>query len=372
MRSKEYIKNNPYRVLGVATTDSPATRMQRQSRMKAFASIGKAVTFPMDLFPVYGNHPERNEAAISAAMSQLSTPKDRLLHGMFWFMNVTATDAEALAVLFKTGKLLDARRIWGKAEQNMSAVQNQVVCCLLMDPCAYAMALQEAYYLYTRFGDEFINTICGGVQVITPDQLMPLFMKEIIRFSGADCCCWDKAVKNGNNATIDKCWTEAKATPLITQLQTVLNIARSTECHSPEENLDLATGLMKQAEPLLKPLRTLAATHPILYSRYATITDTVAETVLDHEIEYSLRTKWISKKEKLCMELMCFCYRYACTVRFKHRCQKNINIGLYRPEEAPLFPNGMPDNLTSESERKKRNEDISAILSAMEAVKKEK
>ena len=328
MRSKEYIKNNPYRVLGVATTDSPATRMQHQSRIKAFSSIGKTVTFPMDLYHVYGSYPQRDVAAISAAMSRLCTPKDRLLHGMFWFMNVTATDAEALAVLFKTGKLLEARRMWGKAEQNMSAVQNQVVCCLLMDPRAYAMALQKAYYLYTRFGDEFISTICGGIQIITPDQLMPLFIKEIIRFSGADSCWWDKVVKNCNNAIIDNCWTEAKATPQLSQLQTVLNIARSTECHSPEEHLDLATRLMKQAEPLLKPLRLLAATHPILYSRYATITDTIAETVLDHEIEYSLRTKWIFKKEKLCMELECFCYRYACTVRFKHRCQKNINISL--------------------------------------------
>lgn len=367
MRSKEYLKNNPYRVLGVATTDSPATRMQRQSRIKAFASIGKTVTFPMDLFSVYGSHPERDEAAISAARSLLSTPKDRLLHGMFWFMNLTATDAEALAVLFETGNLLEVRRMWEQAEQNMSAVQNQLVCCLLMDPRAYAKALQLAYELYTHFGYEFITTLCGGVQVVTPDRLMPLFMEVVTNFAGSDSSWWDKAVKRCNNAAIDNHWAEAKAGPLIAQLQVALNIARSTECHTPQHHFDIATRLMKQAEPFLKPLKALAATHPQLYSRYATITDTVAETVLDHEIEYSLRTDWYIKKSERCMVLMCFCYRYACTVRFKNRCQKNINIVLGRLENAPLFPNGQPDNLILEVNRQKRNDAICAIVSALEA-----
>ena len=59
------------------------------------------------------------------------------------------------------------------------------------------------------------------------------------------------------------------------------------------------------------------------------------------------------------------CYRYAATVRFKDRCRLNINIVMGRSSNAPVFPNGMPDKLFFESDRKKRNAWICAILDAV-------
>lgn len=365
MRSKEYIKNNPYRVLGVATTDSPATMVSRASRMKAFAAIGKTVTYPLDCDLVFGSKPERDAKLLALSLSALTTPKDRLRHGMFWFMNLTATDAKALALLSQTGNLMEARRIWEQGDQDMSAMQNQMVCCLLMDPRAYATALQDAYDLYADFGDELIATVCGGMQVVTPDQLMPLFLSELVKASDKDSYFWDKAVTRCNDSSLDNLWAEAKALPLIEKLQDALNLAQTTERHTPHDQLDIANRLMTQAEPLLKTLKALSDTHPKLLSRYATIADSVGEEVLDREIAYYNRAVWPPNKRELVMPLMCFSYRYACSARFKVRCQKNINIVLGRKEDARLFPNGKPDNLFTEYGRMKRNEGISAILSAL-------
>jgi hypothetical protein len=104
----------------------------------------------------------------------------------------------------------------------------------------------------------------------------------------------------------------------------------------------------------------------VLLSRYSTIAEAVGEFVLHNEIEYYNHIGWVSGLTERSLELERFCYRYAATIRFKDRCRLNINITLGRKEEAPLFPNGTPDNLTFESERKRRDAGISAILSALQ------
>lgn len=132
-----------------------------------------------------------------------------------------------------------------------------------------------------------------------------------------------------------------------------------------QAHYDLAYGLMKQTEPMLKSLKILTDAHPVLLSRYSTIAEAVGEFVLYNEIEYYNHIGWVSDLTGRSLELERFCYRYAATVRFKNRCRLNINITMGRKEDAPLFPNGTPDKLTFENERKKRNAGISVILSGL-------
>ena len=63
--------------------------------------------------------------------------------------------------------------------------------------------------------------------------------------------------------------------------------------------------------------------------------------------------------------------RSGAEIMIQGRCRLNINITMGRKEDAPLFPNGMPDMLLFGSERKKRDAGICAILSVLEC-KKEK
>lgn len=371
MRIKYYIQNNPFRGMGVATSDSSTTLSSNNSRMKAYAAIGKSVSFPMDMDIVFGAKADRSQSSLVSYMSSLSVPKDRLRYGLFWFMNITETDAHALEVLRQTGDLLQVRKLWEDGEQNISSLQNQLVCCLLKDPRSYSKAIQVASHLYERYGSELIQTISNGFNVITPEKLLPMFLEEIVVASDGDCWWWDKAVKRSGIRHIDDLWTEAKATSLIAKIEQALNVAQSSECRNVQAHYDLAYGLMKQTEQMLKSLKKLTDTHPVLLSRYSTIAETVGEFVLHNEIEYYNHIGWVSGLTERSLELERFCYRYAATVRFKDRCRLNINITMGRKENAPLFPNGMPDNLVFESERKKRNTGISAILSALEC-KKEK
>lgn len=371
MRIKDYIQNNPFRGMGVAISDSSTTLSSNNSRMKAYATIGKSVSFPMDMDIVFGAKANRDQSSLMSYMSSLSVPADRLRYGLFWFMNITYVDAHALSVLHQTGDLLEARRLWEDAGDSMSSLQNQLVCCLLKDPRSYSKALQIASRLYERYGSELIETVSNGFNVITPDKLLPVFLEEIVVASDGDCWWWDKAVKRSGIVYIDEQWTEAKATFIVTKIQQALNVAQSSECRTSQAHYDIAHDLMKQTEPMLKTLKTLSDTHPVLLSRYSTVAEAVGEFILENEIEYYNHIGWFSGKADKVLPLERFCYRYAATVRFKDRCRLNINISMGRKENAPLFPNGKPDKLVFESDRRKRNAGICAILSALQMQKSE-
>lgn len=365
MNIKEYTQNSPFRVMGVFTNDS-ASILSNHSRMKAFAAIGWDVTFSQDLVNVFGSKPNRNAAALTASIAAISSPEERLRHGLFWFMNLTDNDAKALAALAREGDLLAARRIWEEGEQNMSSLQNQMVCCLLKDPRSYSKALQLALSLYAKYANDLIITVSNGFNTITPDKLLPTFFAEIVNASDGACWWWDKAIKRLGNEAVGHLWSEAKATLHISKLKNALNVAKTTEIHSAQDNYDIAVRLMKQSEPHLKALKTIIDSHSLLLSRYVTIADNVCEEILNREIEYYNHMGWYVGESDKSLLLERFCYRYAATVRFKDRCRLNINLTMGRKEDAPLFANGMPDNLTFESERKKRNAGISSILSALQ------
>lgn len=364
---KDFIQNNPFRVMGAFTNDSSDIMSTNNNRMKAFAAIGRTVAYSQDLTSVFGKAPNRQKDVLATSAAALSSPEGRLLNGLFWFMNLTATDANALSVLARGGNLLEARKIWENGEQNMSSLQNQLICCLLKDPRSYSRALQLASSLYDSYGSEFIVAVSNGFDVISSEKLMSTFLTEIIKASNGDYLWWDKAVKRQGSDTIDFQWMEAKANRHIQILQDALNVAKTTEIHSTQDNYDIAVALMKQAEPHLKGLKALKEKHNVLLSRYTTIADAVCEEILNREIIYYNHIGWFSGKADHSLVLERFCYRYAATIRLKDRCRLNINITLGRKENAPLFPNGTPDNCVFETERKKRNASICAILSGLKS-----
>lgn len=365
MTIKELIRNNPFRVLGAFANDSSDIIASNNSRIKAFGAIGKTVAFSQDMVSVFGVTPNRDKGMLATSVAALSSPEGRLINGMFWFMNQTDTDAEALAVLARSGDLLEARRIWEDGEQDMSSIQNQLMCCLLKDSRSFSKAIQLASILYDDYGDEFIVTVSNGFEVITSDKLMATFLSEVVKVSDGVCRWWDKAVGRLGDWHIDLQWADAKATHCINKLYDTLNVAKSAEIHSVQSNYDIAYALMKQAEPYLKDLKALRSRHPILLSRYSTITDAVCEEILNLEIRYYNNIGWFSGKADHALVLERFCYRYASTIRLKDRCRLNINITMGRKDNAPLFPNGMPERLFLESDRLKRNAGICAILEGL-------
>ena len=178
MKAKELIQQNPYRVMGVSANAPLVLISTQNSWMKAYAAIGKAVYCPHDMTPVFGDSPSRKTGDLAAALAALSTPMSRLTNGMFWFMNLTETDPEAFTILASEGDIKSAVRTWETDPHGMSSLQNRLVCCLLRGSRYYAEALRLASELYTVYGAEFIRRISNGFDVIPPERLMSVFLRD--------------------------------------------------------------------------------------------------------------------------------------------------------------------------------------------------
>ena len=364
MKTIDFIRNNPYRVMGLATNQPSCKMAANITRLKAFASIGRQASFALDMSNVLNCAPERGTAAVQKAMAALSSPKGKLNHGLFWFMNNNETDAKILSALAKDGDLEAARESWALETPGMSAMQNQVVCFLLMGPEYYVHALRFADVLYFLRGDELISAICNGLRTATAEDLMSMFMGNIVAFTDGDWQCWDVAVSQLNSNKTGSMWAEAKAGHIIKKLEDALNAAKATTIHSSSDYHDVVTRLMHTSGPLLASLRQLRKSCPMLLSRQETIADKVCEEILDKTISYCNTYLWFLEKKEKILQPCLFCYRNAESLRFKKRCEVNMNIILGRDEAAPFFPNGKPDIL-SVQDRENANEGIRGIVSSL-------
>ena len=75
---KDYLKNNPYRVLGVATNDSSATLVSHNSQMKAYASIGKSVSFAHDLDMAFGEKAATPVSGLGVSFGRPEHPRRKV------------------------------------------------------------------------------------------------------------------------------------------------------------------------------------------------------------------------------------------------------------------------------------------------------
>ena len=364
MKAKELIQQNPYRVMGVSANAPLVLISTQNSWMKAYAAIGKAVYCPHDMTPVFGDSPSRKTGDLAAALAALSTPMSRLTNGMFWFMNLTETDPEAFTILASEGDIKSAVRTWETDPHGMSSLQNRLVCCLLRGSRYYAEALRLASELYTVYGAEFIRRISNGFDVIPPERLMSVFLRETAGHLEAETGRWDKAVERLGDDTVSLQWAEAKADRLVEALKKAVAVAKTTEIHVPKDHYRIADTLRRQSEPLLIRLRQLRNQHPVLLSRYASMANEVCNEVSSRGICYHNETFWFPGKREKVLKLEQFCYRYTMSIKGKRTARTNVNMSLSRRDDAPLFPNGTPDNL-NEDDRKKANAGIGAILNAL-------
>ena len=364
MKTIDLIRSNPYRAIGLATNQPSCAMASNLARLKAFAAIGKHMSFQMDMDNALGGGPQRSAAAIQKATAALSSPKGRLDHGLFWFMNMNETDAGILSALAEDGDLAAAREAWSQETPGLSAMQNQVVCSLLMGPEHYAQALRLADVLYLIRGEELVHVICNGLKTATADDLMAMFMENIVAFTDGDWQCWDVAVSQLNSSKAERMWSEAKAGHIIKKLEDALNAAKAATINSARDYHDAANGLMSVSGPLLASLRQLRESCPKLLSRQESITDNICEEIIDKYISYSNATLWFLEDTEEIIKPYLFCRQHAESARIKKRCETNMNIAMGRDKEAPFFPNGKPDNLSAQN-REKANEGIRSIVSSL-------
>ena len=134
------INQNPFRVLGIATTASEREIQKQVTKTTRFAEVGKQVSFDTD-FPFLGEL-KRDKESISIASSAIEQPINRLLHSLFWFWNANHIDAAAFDNLSKdnTDK---ATEIWEKVVKDGDVSLKNLSCLFNLKSLYVAQSLKD-------------------------------------------------------------------------------------------------------------------------------------------------------------------------------------------------------------------------------------
>ena len=169
----QLLTDNPYRMLGVCSNAPRKEILTNLNRMKAFLKVGKPVSFNHDMTALLPPV-QRNEEIVTAAQSSVELPMDQIANSLFWFANVTATDAEALRHL-EAGDLAQGKALWEK-EDNVSALVNRMACALIEgDSDALAKAADNLFSNYSAQYCAMINETIN----LSGDELTALFAEKL-------------------------------------------------------------------------------------------------------------------------------------------------------------------------------------------------
>ncbi|MGM0582737.1 MAG: hypothetical protein ACQETL_18820 [Bacteroidota bacterium] len=108
----EAIIHNPFRLLGVLSNCSERKIQKNKAKLKAYLDVGKQAKLDSE-FQCLGEI-DRTEEKVNSAVSALEINKNKLLHSLFWFLDVNHLDEPAFNHL-REGNVSKALQIWSKA-----------------------------------------------------------------------------------------------------------------------------------------------------------------------------------------------------------------------------------------------------------------
>lgn len=365
---KTFIQHNPFRILGIASNADANETVRNCNMIKAMSLVGRNVSFKTDLTNLFQDgEVKRSKEDVMLAQSEISYPMNHLKYGMFWFMNGTDADEEAISLM--ADNQMSAARAKLTKIREMSAGQNLMMTYLVGSRPNYKKAIMLAIKLFDLFGDEYVKTLSLGCNLIPKDELLPMYLDLLYNeVSDKDELC--KVADEINNESFVKAWAKVVANATNKYLQKEYNISQTAECIKADDHYRIAVNLKEHTEDALTRLRNYAKKDESVASIYNTIADKISEEVLNHSIEYYNGSTYGRTIKSCCASLERFSYQFAVSPYLRLRVQKNLNILLGRNKDAPLFPNGKADD-RSDRDRTVCNSIIAGILSVLTEAKTE-
>ena len=145
------IVNNPFRTLGVCVNSTAKDIAACKSKFSAFMRVNRPVKHDLDLNSVLPPV-ERSEKILEETFVAMAVPRNKLRHGMFWFMENDFFKKDVLPLLTK-GDLAGAINALKKAEKDIVNMQNLMIVYLIFG--MYSDALDAAYFLFSQKKDAY-------------------------------------------------------------------------------------------------------------------------------------------------------------------------------------------------------------------------
>ena len=308
----DIIQNNPYRVLGLYANSPTKERMANFNRLKAFVSVGKSMTFPLDL-PSLLPSLARVTETLSEADARLALPREQLHYAQFWFLKVSPVDDIALNHLME-GNMANAVAIWEKKE-DVSSLQNRMVCALIRED--YGAALACADKLYPHYSPAFAALVLGKDCSVQLENLEYDFLDTLCE--GVEACRLLAALpgERWRQYVGDK-----TVKPLLDSLYSAIETAKASRGKTAEECFAAGTKLMNDTR---EPLKQLASLLPPSDLQYSMLADKLGLEILQCGIDFYND----SKNEEVApraMTLQSYAQSVVVGDMARQRCRENMDI----------------------------------------------
>lgn len=308
----DIIQNNPYRVLGLYANSPTKERVANFNRLKAFVSVGKSMTFPLDL-PSLLPSLDRTTETLTEADARLALPREQLHYAQFWFLKVSPVDDIALNHLME-GNMANAVAIWEKKE-DVSSLQNRMVCALIRED--YGAALACADKLYPHYSSAFAALVLGK------DCTVPL---ENLEYDFLDTLCEGVEARRLLAALPGERWRQyvgdKTVKPLQDSLYSAIETAKASRGKTAEERFAAGTKLMNDTR---EPLKQLASLLPPSDLQYSMLADKLGLEILQCGIDFYND----SKNEEVApraMTLQSYAQSVVVGDMARQRCRENVDI----------------------------------------------
>ena len=307
------IAENPFRVLGVYANSPKKEIVANKGKATAFLKVGKSVDYPLDL---NGTLPplDRTIEMFNEAEAHLAIAKEQIQYAQFWFLKMTPLDDVAFNHLI-AGDMATAKEIWSKQE-NLSSLQNKMVCYLIEGYTEYA--LTEAEKLYERFGDEYIGKIdAHSTLQMTGTELL----HQLIDLLGAEVgmqSLWECELEGETRDYIGQQTVE----PLINKISAEIDKAHNVNRQNANARLNAAKKLSAATnEPLTQLKGILGGTDP----QYQIIADKLGLEILQCGIDYYNNSE-DDDAPHTAMKIQTYAQLIVVGNLAKQRCNENVKI----------------------------------------------
>lgn len=307
------VDHNPYRILGVYANSPQKDIVANIGKATAFLNVGKSVEYPLDLKGLLPPLP-RTLNMMNEAMAHLAVSKEKLKYAQFWFIKMTPLDEVAFNHLF-AGNLNEAKEIWSKQE-NLSSLQNKLICNLIENETKLAIA--KAEQLYTRFGNEYVNRVdVNNTLKISGEELLFQFVDTLSEVISAQKLLQYKLCENLRTHIVQK-----TVAPLIGQLSAEVENAKKTDRKNAKARWEAGHLLIAKTQNTLEELRTILGENDF---QYQTMADKIGLEILQCGIDYFNNSN-DDERYELAMSLQKHAQSIVLGTLAQQRCDENVKI----------------------------------------------
>jgi len=338
METLKIISDNPFRILGVYANARPADIVSNCDDMAAYISIGKSVSFDLDLNNLLPNV-VRSEESVGNAKKQINLPKDKLKYALFWFIEDSCS-AHALTQL-KNRNFDETSEIFDMEDTFASMINKSVVAMLQMRSLVIeadrqrqwkvAISLTTELIHDDTLRDAFVKAICGEVFSIGEEELAHLYIDTLLE--EIDTLELLDLFKEYGKSQEDDDYLESKAVEEpIARINAEIAKAKAVKRDDDKANLRAGKALVRNTRSDLAKVKKLLLTTDM---KYQMVADELANAILQCGINYYNNTDDDDDVDKA-MRLQ----KYACNIAVgkicKERCEKNLAILKRKKEQAAI------------------------------------